>query len=118
MSETRPIYMTVTTKLLHELIDHIVHGEIRRVRLPNGVGVALAIGGEEQGLLTVSRPVSDNKISEREIKRLLSDFKEVFASLDRPVLLIKELFKELSVDGRYYVIKFTIYFGEQGRLVL
>ena len=117
MSEPKPIYTTESSKLIFELIKHSEFGEIRRVRLPNGLGLALVVGDNDYGgILTISRVVAGNMPTDREMKRVLSELKEAFSGVGRPVLLFKKLFAEMSVDGCYYVVRFAVYFGEQGRL--
>ena len=64
------------TTQIEKVLSGIVHGEIRRLRLANGIGLAYSEGEKQCGLLTLSRPFpyQSTATSEREIKRIQQDF--------------------------------------------
>lgn len=100
---------------LRQLLDG-ASDEIRRARVA-GLGLAFA-GNQYSGLLTISRPLAEKEPSEAEIDRLLRWFREAAEAAGRPVLAFKEIERGRVVleNGRYHVVRYSVYFGEQGRL--
>lgn len=113
--EEKPAHETARQIQLQQLLDGAA-GEIRRAKL-DGLGLAYA-GNAYSGLLTLSRPIYAKAPSEAEVSRLLREFKEAAEAAGRPVLAFKEIERGRVVleNGRYHVIRYSVYFGEQGRL--
>ena len=111
-------YKTDLSNKMEGLLREAARGEIRRVKVAGRLGVAFAAGEGDRGLLTVSRSVLLKPPSESEIRRVLTAFREAGERLARPVLMFRELSREEVGwgDGRYHVVRFSVYFGEQGRL--
>jgi hypothetical protein len=106
---------TERQRQLQQLLDGAA-GEIRRAKL-DGLGLAYA-GNVYGGLLTLSRSIHAKAPSGAEVSRLLREFKEAAEAAGRPVLALKEIERGRVVleNGRYHVIRYSVYFGEQGRL--
>lgn len=99
-----------------KLLIDITTGEVRRIRLERGLGLAYA-GSGESGLLTLSRKLPEKASSDDEVRIVKRDFTAA-GRLDRPVLRYKELARETVQHGcdRHHVIRFRVFFGKQGRL--
>ena len=113
--------MTYTGNLVQriesELLIDIAVGEVRRIRLERGLGLAYA-GSDDSGLLTLSRKLPEKAPSDDEVRIVKRDFTAAAGRLDRPVLRYKELARETVQHGcdKHHVIRFRVFFGKQGRL--
>lgn len=108
---------SLVTRIERELLIDIEAGEVRRIRLERGLGLAY-VGAGESGLLTLSRKLSEKVPSDEEVRVVKRDFTAAAERLDRPVLRYKELARETVQHGydKHHVIRFRVFFGKQGRL--
>ena len=119
MTEPEPTYTTPTDTAVATLLEQWNTGEIKRTRLPARLGLAFA-SSDDGGLLTISRSTEFNEPSGDEVRRVLESFRRAADGVGRHVLLFKEISREIVEleVGRYHVVRFSVYFGEQGRLFL
>ena len=118
MTTTVDYESTLVQRIACELLTNIAAGEVRRIRLQRGLGLAYA-GSRESGLLTLSRKLPEAVPSDEEMRIVKRDFTAAAEQLDRPVLRYKELVRETVQHGRdrHHVIRFRVFFGKQGRLL-
>ena len=117
MTTTVDYENTLVQRITCDLLTDIAAGEVRRIRLERGLGLAYA-GSDESGLLTLSRKLPEAAPSDEEVRIVQRDFTVAAGRLDRPVLRYKELVRETVQHGRdkHHVIRFRVFFGRQGRL--
>lgn len=113
--EPKSIYKTALTQRIEKLLKN--DGAIRKTRLQRGLALAYA-GNNESGLLTISRAVSSQPPSKKEIEIVKRDFKVAATAVSQPVLKFRELSRERIQVGRgqHHVIRLSVAFGQQGRL--
>lgn len=109
---------TLVQRIACELLTDITTGEVRRIRLQRGLGLAYA-GSDESGLLTLSRKLPEAAPSDEEVRIVKRDFTAAAERVERSVLRYKELARETVQYGRdkHHVIRFRVFFGKQGRLL-
>ncbi|MCW7072199.1 MAG: hypothetical protein OCU12_07760 [Methanophagales archaeon] len=94
-------------------------GEIRRVRLDYGYGLAYTMG-DTQGLLTISRLAGVGDVEGNDIVGFQNDLRVAAGEAGVPIYRFKKLIDEqLEYEGLVYnVVRFTVFLGEQRRLPL
>lgn len=109
--------MAKKVKTLAELLQSSGNGEIARLSWWSGLGLAYVGNGKRAGI-TVSRPENQQAPTQQELERLERELKQVGRELNKPILSIRELNRDVleTKNGRFHVVRLIIYFGEQGRL--
>ena len=106
----------LSRRIQNVLLKEINPGEIRRLRLARGLGLAYV--ENEHGLLTVSR-IGEKGPSEKELQVVRRDFLDACGRLNRPVLDVRVIERMVVHLARHShsVVRLAVYFGKQGRLL-